>query len=663
MISLNNRKTLFAGSAMIGLLPAAALTVVFCSVLVLTAWLSDDAFITLRTVDNLANGHGLRWNVAERVQSFTHPLWMFLLYAVYEFTGEPFYTTIAVSIVVSAAACFVLLRKIAFNVWHALAAGLLLVSSKAFIDYSTSGLENPLTHLVFVLFLACFLLQPLSLKKMLIMSFLSGLAVLNRMDTALLYFFPLLYTFFKLLCAEGCADRRIVAAKALGVAALGFLPFAAWELFSIFYYGFPFPNTAYAKLGTGLARAAKLEQGLKYLAVCFLADPVTILTVCLGVVLGIKSREGAKISVAGGLFLYAAYVLMIGGDFMAGRFYAAPFLGAVALIAAGSLKRTARPWLLAFAAAAVIFRLFLPAGVLPLFDGRNKTPSYVLKWGVSDERDVYYSNTGLVPRFGRKQPVNHKWAEQGRKAGKRAARDGRLVVTKEAVGFYGYYAGPDVHVVDYLGLCDPLLARLPANALYRGQWRPGHYDRDIPDGYLATLQTGQNSIENRQVSVFYRKISSITRGDLFSLPRCRLIWGLNTGQYSAPFYIAVPGDSFNRPRKKSGVPESTESRPGAPGHFVKSMTVRNVPAGDYKAVFRFRPGDSHEQATALITSGTRRLKRVDLARGNSEERKPADGNGRHAVYFALDAAADVSFSVACPAPEDFDLQGVEVVEK
>ena len=38
--------------------------------------------------------------------------------------------------------------------------------------------------------------------------------------------------------------------KMLIYAALGFLPFIFWELFSLLYYGFPFPNTAYAKLGT-----------------------------------------------------------------------------------------------------------------------------------------------------------------------------------------------------------------------------------------------------------------------------------------------------------------------------------------------------------------------------------------------------------------------------
>lgn len=44
-----------------------------------SSWLSDDSFITFRVVDNFLNGYGLRWNPLERVQVYTHPLWLFLL--------------------------------------------------------------------------------------------------------------------------------------------------------------------------------------------------------------------------------------------------------------------------------------------------------------------------------------------------------------------------------------------------------------------------------------------------------------------------------------------------------------------------------------------------------------------------------------------------------
>jgi hypothetical protein len=47
----------------------APLLLMLLYVLVVNAWVVDDAYITFRTIDNFLNGYGLRWNVAERVQS------------------------------------------------------------------------------------------------------------------------------------------------------------------------------------------------------------------------------------------------------------------------------------------------------------------------------------------------------------------------------------------------------------------------------------------------------------------------------------------------------------------------------------------------------------------------------------------------------------------
>ena len=52
---------------------------VFFLLLIRTAWLDDDAYITFRTIDNFLNGYGLRWNTINRVQAYTHPLWMMVI--------------------------------------------------------------------------------------------------------------------------------------------------------------------------------------------------------------------------------------------------------------------------------------------------------------------------------------------------------------------------------------------------------------------------------------------------------------------------------------------------------------------------------------------------------------------------------------------------------
>ena len=89
---------------------AAALALVAWAIL-RTAWVADDAYITLRTIDNWVRGHGLRWNVDERVQAYTHPLWMLVLAAAYAITREPMWTSALVGGALSLAAVALLVLR------------------------------------------------------------------------------------------------------------------------------------------------------------------------------------------------------------------------------------------------------------------------------------------------------------------------------------------------------------------------------------------------------------------------------------------------------------------------------------------------------------------------------------------------------------------------
>ena len=47
-------------------------------------WVDEDAFINLRIIDNLLAGHGLVFNLGERVEVNSDPLWLFTLTAFHE---------------------------------------------------------------------------------------------------------------------------------------------------------------------------------------------------------------------------------------------------------------------------------------------------------------------------------------------------------------------------------------------------------------------------------------------------------------------------------------------------------------------------------------------------------------------------------------------------
>ena len=89
------------------------LLLLFVWVAVKSAWLSDDAYITLRTVSNWLAGFGPVWNVGERVQAYTHPLWLLALTGAVGVTREYFFTTLVLSLALAAGAFAIVVGRLA----------------------------------------------------------------------------------------------------------------------------------------------------------------------------------------------------------------------------------------------------------------------------------------------------------------------------------------------------------------------------------------------------------------------------------------------------------------------------------------------------------------------------------------------------------------------
>lgn len=483
-------------------------------VVIRCAWVSDDAYITLRTVDNFVRGRGLVWNANERVQTYTHPLWLLLLSGAYRLTHEAYYTTIAVGLLISLATVSLVAAQAARNLWGRLLAVVLLTTSKSYVDYSTSGLENPLTHLWLVLFAMLYLNGPAQGPRLMGAALLAGLAAFNRLDTVLLFVPPLLWALIQRPIREG-----------MRAAAVGTAPIAAWLLFALWYYGFPFPNTAYAKLGNGVPWHRLCGQGLRYLLVSAYFDPVLALTMSVAALGALCQRDGRRIAWAGGMLLYTAYVVWLGGDFMAGRFLTPPFLMAVLLVGACPLPRARWTW----AGLALFVALSAMRPYTPLWSGaryRGAEPSHLFVHRfILDERGGYHAAAGLMARQGRSP-----WPQfTGRRDAEEARRLSKKVVVKGNVGYFGFAVGHDVHVVDYLGLTDPLLARLPP--VPKPYIRPGHFEREIPAGYYETLEAGVNRIADPGLAEYYEHLCVLTRGSLWDRRRWVEIWKMNAGRY------------------------------------------------------------------------------------------------------------------------------------
>ena len=503
----------------------------YAVVLARTAWLCDDAYITFRTVDNFINGFGLRWNIAERVQSYTHPLWMLVLSLCSFATREFYLTPMLLSIALSFAAVFFLARRAGGRVVSAALGVFVLVLSKAFVDYSTSGLENSLTYLILVLFFISSMKGSFDEKHLLQLSVLACLGVLNRMDTGVLFAPTLAYALLRFGRIQG-----------IGIMLAGFIPFFAWELFSLIYYGYLVPNTAFAKMNTGISRAEYLAQGISYFRNSLARDPLTLAAIAYALVMVCARRARRFFGHAAGIMLYLGYTVWIGGDFMSGRFFAAPLVLAVAMLVAENFFLPGR-YLAAAAVIVAILGFSVPtATILSGSDYGRDIKSPLDESGITSERQFYFSFTGLINNIALQEKPKANIIE----IAKRASRLKTPLFIYGAVGFAGFYLGPAVYFLDYHALGDPLLSHLPMvteDPLYEEfyeeligkkcpqKWRIGHFLRNIPKGYMSSVISDANEIKDAGIRAFYDKVRSITRGDIFSRERLRAIAGMNLGEY------------------------------------------------------------------------------------------------------------------------------------
>jgi arabinofuranosyltransferase len=502
-----------------------------------TAWISDDAYISFRTADNIIHGYGPVWNTAERVQAFTHPLWLALCTVSFAITHDTFYTAIALSAAITLLAIAVLVR-LTPTAGGVLVGFAVLLSSKAFIDYSTSGLENTLSHALVLVFLLQWWDRQEDLSRLRRLSFLAGLCVLNRMDLGLLVLPPL-----------GHALWRQRSRAALAAIFVGMLPAILWFGFATFYYGTPFPNTAYAKLNSAMTLAVRAKRGFDYVMRTLTSDPATLPAIALALVVIVYERR-RDWPLAVGIVFTGLYVLWIGGDFMMGRFFSAPLVVSVALLgrAAWVQRKT-----FAVVAAAALAGLGLSAPWEPaivsgygyayadnLLRGRTtREPSdgtrNIFVRQVVDERRMYsefasFLKAALHSR-GRVKP-DFNWTTEGL----RLRAGGRQVVVHRSIGLIGFFAGPQVHIVDEYALSDPLLARIPAGSRECGPAcmataTIGHFMRDIPEGYIETLSTGINRIADPDLAAYYEPLHEIVAGPLWSTHRIVTIARFLGGRY------------------------------------------------------------------------------------------------------------------------------------
>ncbi|HZL83908.1 MAG TPA: hypothetical protein VFD07_00870 [Candidatus Krumholzibacteria bacterium] len=443
---------------------------------VMRPWICDDAFITLRYVQNACEGLGLVYNPGEHVEGYTHFLWTILIWFFARFGLDPVLVATWLSVPFYIGILGMLLRasralwptpvpaRGRAMAWMALpVASCIWALHRDALVFATSGLE---TSAYTCCLLLGFILITTSAsargRHAGIVSY--GLAALLRPEGLIHLGLGLVAIAPGGLRAapgnvtgragrktddrthEAATPSRKDLSEFTRASAIAFVLVAPLYVWRLLYYHDVLPNAFYAK-SAGLAY---WSQGWFYVGLYFRYYAALGIAAVIGMlwVVRAKTRGPLVLAMAHALviLLMTAYV---GGDFMFARFLlpATPFLALLAEHAVRSQKRWSLAW-----AALVILATF--AGGI----WRERT----LRWpamprGVTDERSVYPPEDVAARRM-----------HGARIAACFDSTDASFLVLS-AQAALAYFARYPV-AIEVNGLTDRTLARQPITT--RG--RPGH---------------------------------------------------------------------------------------------------------------------------------------------------------------------------------------------
>ncbi|MBN1346183.1 MAG: hypothetical protein JXQ73_26075 [Phycisphaerae bacterium] len=432
-------------------------------------WLVDDAFISFRYAKHLAQGHGLRFNVSERppVEGYSNFLWVLVL-ASFERFGLP---APIVSRVISIACGVVLLWRVLRLLTERLklpppalfVSAVFLSTLPPLAVWATSGLATvPFALLVFVVYEL--LLADPKAPRGLAGGIASALVILLRVDgmvwVGALIGVALLGAVVKR--ETGVLGRLAVCAGIAGATLI------ALTVFRLAYFGWPLPNTVYAKVGMS---AMTLARGGKYVACFLLTFPQLMVILVWGAVVVLRTGRDWTLGPQVVLILLFGfgYPALAGGDWMAmGRLLvpAMPFLAILFGILLGKLPFGSTT-ILGLGAGCVVLSL------LPMHD------VHVIGQGVRQALHFRYNTNRFASEY-------EEWRVE-RDRGLSRALLGRTLarytqpgesIVMGAIGAVGYYS--ELIIYDTAGLVHPEIAHRDVG---RRRSSAGH-DKGVPPSFF-----------------------------------------------------------------------------------------------------------------------------------------------------------------------------------
>lgn len=288
-------------------------------------WVDDDAFISFRYARNLAEGNGLVFNLGERVEGYTNFLWTVILASLYRLGvtlpdaarfmgGLCSLATVVVLLAFSRTQLMAVPDAVpgALRPLVALVAPLALCFSDAWAAWAAGGLENSLSALLVAGALLAHLfaveseIESKRKRACMVGTGALSLAVLNHPANSL--FVVPIAVHWVLLRRSGATVPGVRPAVLLFCIIVG-----SWTAWRLAYYGELLPNTFYAKVGF---THFVVQRGLSYMIEVLRALPLAYAAL-LGLGILALRRADARLTfgvIGGGVLLYSAYVVSVGGE-------------------------------------------------------------------------------------------------------------------------------------------------------------------------------------------------------------------------------------------------------------------------------------------------------------------------------------------------------------
>jgi arabinofuranosyltransferase len=361
--------------------------------------LVDDSYIFLRYGRNVSMGFGPVFNIGERVEGYSSPLWLALVSGLFALKSEPSALLGPLSAMLGFVAIILIARR---SFLGALAVAL----NPAFVYWSFSGMDAALTALCLTITALALSSQDWTSRRLAGGGVAFALACLSRQENLSLLPVVGIWIFWRSK-KEGLAPVPALTSFALPLVIVG--AHLAWRWS---YYGAMVANTATAKVGVG--RDALLVQGLAFL-------PAMLLTLVPVIVIVWLTARPFMLLACGLSAFWIALVVAGGGDHFPFVRFAVPLLAMLAALCGGSPQREALT-------RAVVAMLVIQSAVL--------TMAYRTR------------GSGEVA-------LAVAWAETGRQLNRTLPVDATLATL--VAGAIPYFA--DRPAVDLLGLTDAHIAR------------------------------------------------------------------------------------------------------------------------------------------------------------------------------------------------------------